>query len=52
MGKTAQRETFLEASEIALEDSQPLAYNEFKIEMSKRAIRRALAISAQGGGIV
>lgn len=52
VGKTAQTDTFLEASEIALQNAQPLAYNEFKIEMSKRAIRRALAISAKGGGIV
>ena len=52
VGKPAVVDTFQEAAEIALRDAQPLAYNGFKIEMSKRAIRRALAVSAQGGGVV
>ncbi len=52
VGKPALADTFQEAAEIALRDAQPLAYNGFKIEMSKRAIRRALAVSAQGGGVI
>ncbi len=52
VGKPALVDTFQSAAEIALRNAQPLAYNGFKIEMSKRAIRRALAVSAQGGGIV
>ena len=52
VGKPALVDIFQEAAEIALGDAQPLAYNGFKIEMSKRAIRRALTVSAQGGGVV
>ena len=50
-GKVANKSTFEEAAEIALKDAQPLAHNGFKVELSKRVIRRALAVSAQGGGI-
>jgi xanthine dehydrogenase YagS FAD-binding subunit len=50
-GKTVEPRTFQEAAEIALEGAQPLEHNGFKVDMAKRAIRRALAISAQGGGI-
>ena len=52
VGKPVVRDTFQEAGEIALRDARPLTYNAFKIEMSKRAIRRALAVSARGGGVV
>ena len=52
IGKPAVRDTFQEAGEIALRDARPVTYNAFKIEMSKRAIRRALAVSARGGGVV
>jgi len=51
-GKTASKNTFTEAAEIALKDAKPLKYNEFKVELVKRAIGRALAVSAKGGGIV
>jgi xanthine dehydrogenase YagS FAD-binding subunit len=51
-GKTAEPRTFEQAAEIALEGAKPLEHNGFKVNMAKRAIRRALAISAQGGGIV
>ena len=51
IGKTANKSTFEGAAETALKDAKPLAYNRFKIELSKRAIRRALAVSAKGGGI-
>ncbi len=51
VGKVANKSTFEEAAEIALKDAQPLAHNGFKVELSKRVIRRALAVSAQGGGI-
>lgn len=44
--------TFQQAAEIALKDAKPLAHNGFKVELAKRAIRRALTVSAQGGGIV
>jgi len=50
-GKPATATTFEQAAELALEDAQPLAHNQFKVKMSKRAIKRALTISAQGGGI-
>lgn len=50
-GRSANRSTFEQAAEIALQDAQPLAYNGFKVDLSKRAIRRALAVSARGGGV-
>lgn len=51
-GKPAETATFQQAAEIALRDAKPLKYNAFKVNMTKRAIRRALNVSAQGGGIV
>ncbi len=51
-GKAAEASTFEKAAEIALQGAKPLKHNAFKVDMAKRAIRRALAISAQGGGIV
>jgi xanthine dehydrogenase YagS FAD-binding subunit len=50
-GKAAETATFQQAAEIALQGAKPLKYNAFKVEMAKRAIRRALTVSAQGGGI-
>jgi xanthine dehydrogenase YagS FAD-binding subunit len=49
--KPATGEIFQQAAELALATAKPLKDNEFKIEMSKRALRRALTISAKGGGI-
>ncbi len=48
IGKIANQSNFEQAASIALKDAQPLAHNGFKIELSKRAIRRALTVSAQG----
>ena len=50
-GKPATATTFEEAAELALQDAQPLTHNQFKVKMSQRAIKRALNISTQGGGI-
>lgn len=50
-GKPATIETFQEAAKIMLQEAKPLTHNAFKIEMAKRAIKRALTISAQGGGV-
>lgn len=50
-GKAANPETFQQAAEIALKGAKPLEYNGFKVELAKRAIRRALTVSAKGGGI-
>lgn len=52
VGKQVDKSTFEQAAEMALKDAKPLTYNKFKVELSKRAIRRALAVSAKGGGIV
>ncbi|MDJ0571049.1 MAG: xanthine dehydrogenase family protein subunit M [Pleurocapsa sp. MO_192.B19] len=53
IGKAANNKSnFEQAAEIALKDAKTLAHNGFKVELSKRAIRRALTVSAQGGGIV
>jgi xanthine dehydrogenase YagS FAD-binding subunit len=51
VGKAATTETFQQAAEVALQGAKPLAYNGFKVELAKRAIRRALTVSAKGGGI-
>ena len=52
IGKPADITTFTQAANIALQGAKPLAHNGYKIDMTKRAIRRALMVSAQGGGIV
>ncbi len=52
LGKSANISNFTEAAELALEEAQPLTDNGYKVELAKRAIRRALTVSAQGGGIV
>ena len=50
-GKPATVETFQQAAEIVLQGAKPLTHNRFKVEMASRAIKRALTISAQGGGV-
>jgi xanthine dehydrogenase YagS FAD-binding subunit len=50
-GKPADASTFQQAAEIALQGAKPLTHNAFKVELAKRAIKRALIISGQGGGI-
>ncbi|RCJ20373.1 FAD-binding molybdopterin dehydrogenase [Nostoc minutum NIES-26] len=52
IGKPANAATFQQAAEIALQGAKPLTHNSFKVELAKRAIRRALAVSAKGGGVV
>jgi xanthine dehydrogenase YagS FAD-binding subunit len=51
-GKEIETATFQQAAEIALKEAKPLTYNAFKVDLTKRAIRRALTVSAQGGGLV
>jgi xanthine dehydrogenase YagS FAD-binding subunit len=51
-GKDIKAATFQQAAEIALKEAKPLTYNAFKVDLTKRAIRRALTVSAQGGGLV
>jgi xanthine dehydrogenase YagS FAD-binding subunit len=48
--KPATAETFQQAAEIVLQDAKPLTHNRFKVDMAKRAIKRALTLAAQGGG--
>lgn len=50
-GKPATTETFQQAAELALQGAKPLTHNRFKVDLAKRAIKRALTISAQGGGV-
>jgi xanthine dehydrogenase YagS FAD-binding subunit len=52
IGKPVNTETFQQAAEIALRGAKPLTHNGFKVELTKRAIRRALTVSAKGGGVV
>ncbi|MDZ7962027.1 MAG: xanthine dehydrogenase family protein subunit M [Aulosira sp. DedQUE10] len=52
IGKPADASTFQQAAEIAVQQSQPLSHNAYKVELAKRAIRRALTVSAKGGGVV
>jgi xanthine dehydrogenase YagS FAD-binding subunit len=51
IGKPATAAMFQQAATIALQDAQPLTGNGFKVELAKRAINRALTISANGGGV-
>ncbi|XHX78296.1 MAG: FAD binding domain-containing protein [Stenomitos frigidus ULC029] len=51
IGKAATIETFQQAAEVALKGAKPLEHNGFKVELAKRAMRRALTVSAKGGGI-
>ncbi|MEH2145903.1 FAD binding domain-containing protein [Nostoc sp.] len=51
IGKSANSATFQEAAEIALQEAKPLTYNSFKVDLAKRVIRRALTVSAKGGGV-
>ncbi len=51
IGKPANAETFQQAAEIALQGAKPLSHNGFKVELTKRAIKRAIAVSAKGGGV-
>lgn len=50
IGKIANKSSFEQAAAIALQNAKPLTHNQFKVELSKRIIVRALAISAQGEG--
>ncbi|AVH72074.1 FAD binding domain-containing protein [Nostoc sp. 'Lobaria pulmonaria (5183) cyanobiont'] len=52
IGKSANTATFQQAAEIALLEAKPLTHNSFKVDLAKRAIRRALTVSAKGGGVV
>ena len=51
IGKKAETPIFQQAAEIALKEAKPLSHNGYKVELAKRAIRRALTISAKGGGV-
>ena len=50
-GKLAEEDIFRQAAEVALKDAQPLTHNGYKVELAKRAVRRALTVSAKGGGV-
>ncbi|MEB3293285.1 MAG: xanthine dehydrogenase family protein subunit M [Synechococcales bacterium] len=51
VGKPVEETIFHQAADQMLQAANPLGENGFKVEMSKRAIRRALMLSAKGGGI-
>jgi xanthine dehydrogenase YagS FAD-binding subunit len=51
VGQPATAATYAQAATLALQAAKPLAHNGFKVNMSKRAIQRALNVAAQGGGI-
>ncbi len=50
-GKPPTSETFQQAAEIALQGAKPLPGNGFKVDLAKRAMKRALTIAAKGGGV-
>ena len=50
-GKRVDQATFEAAAKAALAAARPLAGNEFKVEMARRAIRRALSVASRGGGL-
>ena len=47
-GKAAGPETFQRAAEILLRDAKGYEHNQFKIEMAKRGVVRALTLASQG----
>jgi xanthine dehydrogenase YagS FAD-binding subunit len=51
IGQSLDEKTLQQAADLALQGAKPLAHNGFKVDMAKRAIRRAIAISANGGGV-
>jgi xanthine dehydrogenase YagS FAD-binding subunit len=51
VGKKAGAAAFEAAANVALAGAKPLEGNAFKVEMARRAIRRALAVAARGGGV-
>ncbi len=51
IGKSVDDATIQQAANLALQGAKPLEHNGFKVEMTKRAIRRAIGISANGGGL-
>lgn len=51
IGKAATPEVFEQAANLALQEAKAVSGNQYKVELSKRGIRRALAVSAKGGGL-
>jgi len=51
VGKQVEDDTLRQAADMALRDAKPLTGNNFKVELAKRAIRRAIAVAVKGGGI-
>ena len=49
-GKTANEKNFRLAAEAEMKSAKPLEHNKFKVELSKRAIVRALQTAMNGGG--
>src|SRR5262249_33903874 len=47
-GAPAARENFLRAAETVLRDARGFGHNDFKVELARRAILRALAQAAHG----
>ena len=47
-GAPATRETFLRAAETVLRDARGFGHNDFKIELARRGIVRALTQAARG----
>ncbi len=48
-GKTASESNFKEAAAIALKDAKPLEHNLYKVELTQKAIVRALLQAMKGG---
>jgi xanthine dehydrogenase YagS FAD-binding subunit len=47
-GKPASREAFLKAANIVLKNAQSYGHNDFKIDLTRRAIVRALELAVAG----
>ncbi len=50
-GKEATEANFKQAAEMEMKQAKPLEYNKFKVELSKRAIARALMMAMNGGKV-
>ena len=51
-GKTASQENFMGAAELAMQDAKTLSQNEYKVEMGKNAIVRALTQAVERNYLV
>jgi xanthine dehydrogenase YagS FAD-binding subunit len=48
-GQPANEETAQKAAEVAVKDAKPLSHNEYKVQLARVAVKRAILKAASGG---